>query len=340
MDAARTAAASSDPVRGRSAPPLDPLLLATAAEQHGVLTTGQCTLSGLSARALVRLVDSGILQHPGRGLYIVTRLAESEPEAKHRQLVAGALLLYPDAVLVGTTALLAHGVKVWGAPLEVPSLVRPIGRTGGMSAFWVRPARGQVVETEWGPATTVAEALVQHTIDRGILPGVVSADDALRTAKVGLSQLGTAGAVVRATRGGGRVGALIQLVDKRRESVGESRCGVALAIAGIDVEPQVDIRDERGRVFARVDFAVKDTMVVIEFDGKVKYASGEPGVLWDEKRREDRLRALGYVVVRITWADLERPGAVVAKVRAALRRHSGGTDRRWTDRRPIDQGTT
>ena len=33
----------------------------------------------------------------------------------------------------------------------------------------------------------------------------------------------------------------------------------------------------------------------------------------------DELRALGYTVVRITWADLERPGAVAAKVRAALR---------------------
>ena len=57
--------------------------------------------------------------------------------------------------------------------------------------------------------------------------------------------------------------------------------------------------------------------VVVEFDGKVKYAAGDPEVLWDEKRREDRLRRLGYVVVRITWADLERPGAVAAAVRAA-----------------------
>ena len=51
----------------------------------------------------------------------------------------------------------------------------------------------------------------------------------------------------------------------------------------------------------------------------MKYAAGDPKVLWDEKRREDRLRRLGYLVVRVTWAQLERPGAVAAAVRAALR---------------------
>jgi very-short-patch-repair endonuclease len=68
----------------------------------------------------------------------------------------------------------------------------------------------------------------------------------------------------------------------------------------------------------RVDFILRGTKVIIEVDGKVKYASGDPEVLWREKKREDALRALGYIVVRITWADLERPGAVVAKLRTAL----------------------
>ena len=90
---------------------------------------------------------------------------------------------------------------------------------------------------------------------------------------------------------------MLRLVDGRRESVGESRCGVALAMAGIDVTPQVTIRDERGHLVARVDFLVDGTKVVIEFDGKVKYAAGDPAVLWDEKRREDRLR--GWVMSAI-----------------------------------------
>ena len=95
--------------------------------------------------------------------------------------------------------------------------------------------------------------------------------------------------------------------------------GVAFAAVGIEVIPQVEVRDGRGWLVGRVDFVVRGTKLIIEVDGKVKYATGDPEVLWREKKREDALRALGYTVVRITWSDLERPGAVVAKVRAALR---------------------
>lgn len=57
---------------------------------------------------------------------------------------------------------------------------------------------------------------------------------------------------------------------------------------------------------------------LLQVDGKVKFASGDPDVLWAEKRREDQLRAMGYTVVRITWAGLETRGKVAAKVRRAM----------------------
>jgi Protein of unknown function (DUF559) len=188
-----------------------------------------------------------------------------------------------------------------------------------MGALWVRPTRGEPVTTDWGPASDPAAALVQHAVDRGIVPGVVSADAALRGGLVSGSALAAAAEAVATWPHASRAASMLRLVDGRRESVGESRCGVALAMAGIVATPQVTISDERGGFVARVDFIVDGTKLVVEFDGKVKYASGDAGVLWDEKRREDRLRRLGYVVVRITWAQLERPGAVAAAVRSALR---------------------
>ncbi|MFW5469733.1 hypothetical protein ACOCJ4_06775 [Knoellia sp. CPCC 206435] len=75
-----------------------------------------------------------------------------------------------------------------------------------------------------------------------------------------------------------------------------------------------------GSVIGRADFIVEDTDVVVEVDGRVKYATGDPGVLWAEKRREDDMRAEGKVVVRVTWADLETPGRASAKVQRALPR--------------------
>jgi very-short-patch-repair endonuclease len=297
---------------------IDDALMELASAQEGVLTTAQLRAAGLDARALVALVRSGVLTHPGRGLYVVAALERHEPEARHRQLARGAVLLYPDAVLVSATAVLAHGLPVFGSSLARPQLRRCMKRSGGMSAFWMRPSPGPSVLTSWGPTSIVADALALHAIDHGITSGVVSADAALHRGLVSVDDLSVAVDAVAGWVHGSRAVAMRSLADGRRESVGESRCGIALAIGGIAVTPQVEITDGRGRFVARVDFLVDGTKVVVEFDGKVKYESGDPAVLWAEKRREDELRALGYVVVRITWADLERPGAVVAKVRAAV----------------------
>lgn len=298
---------------------LEPALVALAGAQHGVLTTQQLRAAGLDARRLVDLVRAGTLEHPGRGVYVVGDLACTEETARHRQLIAAAGLLYDDMVLVGVSAVLAHGVPVWGVDLAVPALRRPVDRSGGVNGFWVRGGAGESVPTEWGAASPLPEALAQLAVDHGIVPGVVSADAALRAQQVDAETLAAAVAVVASWRGGSRAAAMGSFVDGRRESVGESRCGVALALAGIGVTPQVEVHTASGRLVGRVDFLVDGAKVVVEFDGKVKYADGDPRTLWSEKRREDELRALGYVVVRITWADLERPGAVAAKVRAALR---------------------
>jgi len=307
------APASSAPAR------LDPTVVSLARSQRGALTTRQLLDAGVSEGALLALVTSGVLEHPGRGLYLLTEEVGDGRVARQRALAAGGLLLYPDAVLGGETALLAHGVTVWGSPLRRPTLFRPIRRSGGMTALWVRPARGCRVETEWGPATRLPESLAQHAVDHGLQPGVVSADAALHSGAVTPDDLAEAVEAVAGQRHGSRATAMLRHADGRRESVGESRTGLALALGGIDVEAQVEVRDASGVVVARVDFIVRGTTVIVEFDGKVKYADGDPQVLWAEKRREDRLRRLGYVVVRVTWAHLERPGLVAAMVARAVR---------------------
>lgn len=102
----------------------------------------------------------------------------------------------------------------------------------------------------------------------------------------------------------------------------ESRLRFVCRVGGIEVIPQATIRDEHGTFVARVDFVVKGTRVVLEFDGRVKYADGAGRALWDEKRREDRLRALGYLVLRVIWADLADPITLVARIRHAIVRDS------------------
>ncbi len=299
--------------------PGDIALVRLAEGQHGLFTTAQAAQLGIGQLRLARLVADGTLQHPARGLYGWTSQAPMEPTARHTQLAFGAHLLYDDAVLTGVTAVLAHGVTQWGSDLGRPHILRSVDRAVGVRAFHIRPTRSEAVSTTFGPAVPLADALVQHAIDDGAVQGVVSADHALHLGLVRLEDLTNAVARVATWPGSSRARSMLAWADARSESVGESRCRIDLAAHGIPLVPQVPISDHTGAVVARVDFVVEGTRVIVEFDGKTKYAAGDPGVLWAEKRREDRLRQLGLVVVRITWADLEQPGRAAAKVRQALR---------------------
>lgn len=77
---------------------------------------------------------------------------------------------------------------------------------------------------------------------------------------------------------------------------------------------------------ARTDFD-RDGLLVGKFDGKVKYQKHfRPGeeasdAVIREKQREDRLRAMGTMVVRWLWTDLEK-GTVVGLLRRWLVRFS------------------
>ena len=67
---------------------------------------------------------------------------------------------------------------------------------------------------------------------------------------------------------------------------------------------------------ARVDFLYEDIKLVIEVDGLGKYKSSQDLVA--EKLREDRLRELGYAIVRLTWDDLGDHLVVRRKVLAGV----------------------
>lgn len=121
-----------------------------------------------------------------------------------------------------------------------------------------------------------------------------------------------------------RTGLVLRLVDPRLESVGESRTAFMLHTGGVPAPiPQYEIRHEG--FSARLDFAWPDLRVWLEFDGREKYLKfrrdGENVVdaVLREKQRESYITELtGWRCIRITWADLERPSATVARILALL----------------------
>ena len=95
--------------------------------------------------------------------------------------------------------------------------------------------------------------------------------------------------------------------------------------AGLQVpDVQVEVRTDDGRLLDRCDVGWREHGLLGEFDGRVKYGrlfrpGQEPGdAVFEEKRREDAIRAEGWGMVRWVWADLSAPAALVARWLRAL----------------------
>ncbi|MET3933039.1 hypothetical protein [Arthrobacter sp. OAP107] len=116
-------------------------------------------------------------------------------------------------------------------------------------------------------------------------------------------------------RGRRRALTLLDALDARSESAGETRTRLLLREVGIDgFEPQYELTTPAG--LFRADFADPSRRVIIEFDGKGKYSDFGPTdeVLLAERARENALTEEGWIFVRLEWPHLASPADVKRRV--------------------------
>ncbi|QIH99608.1 hypothetical protein BH92_06755 [Rhodococcoides fascians A21d2] len=243
-------------------------------------------------------------------------------EEKHR-VIAEAVFdatTSPDAVVSHVSAAVFHGLDVWNADLSRVHITRNRARGGGRSSavrsLHTSPYTDEEVTTFDGVRVTgLARTVADCARTRPFETAVCIADVAARTAGVTAEQIVAVLDSCPNHPGNRMARKVARFMDGRSESVGESRTRVLLHHLGHTPQLQVPITDSRGFV-GRVDFDLPEIETVLEFDGKVKYGRYVPegrsaaDVVWEEKRREDRIRATGRQVVRIAWADLDRPELV------------------------------
>ncbi|WP_156143975.1 hypothetical protein [Sinomonas humi] len=270
-----------------------------------------------------------------RGFYMPTEVwLEASASDRFRAAAIAHALANPNTVFCGETALFLNGIPVVKVPLSIDVAVRSTTRLGlRPNTFDVRGDSDLARR-----ARRVAPPPVrrhrhddQHTTFTGLATGrfaraITVADGVLRRSGreslLELPEITSAISRLPHKKHRQRAEVIASLTRAGSESAGESVSRALMHLFGFP-EPilQREHRDAQGFV-GRTDFAWDVAPEPVgEFDGWGKYfrrelTGGEDPreIIRREKRRENRLLALGHPVLRWDWSELEQPALLRAKL--------------------------
>jgi predicted transcriptional regulator of viral defense system len=289
---------------------LHPELQAAADARLGVFTSQEALAVGYSVEDVRAELGSRRWLRLRKGVYVQAGRRGDDDCARHLVDCVGVLQsLRAGPVLSHASAARLHDLVL---PRATSNEVRLTATDQWRRGRGYRVAHAGLPDgdvTRWLAfgATSVARTLVDCAREWLLTDAVIAFDAAVQAKKVTRTQLRQA-----VLGGSHRVGIsaaarALNLADGRAESPLETRGRLALRAAGLPVpQIQVQIHDHAGLI-GRTDMWFEEAALAVEFDGQVKYTDPwkSPGrVLWDEKLREDRLRATGARVVRVVAADL------------------------------------
>ena len=184
-----------------------------------------------------------------------------------------------------------------------------------------------VAQIDGIPVSDLSRAAVETATVLGFAESVVLMDAALRRSRHPVPGVPRTVATEQSLRaeleripkfhGRSKADRVISFADARSDRPGESMSRASMHLAGVPA-PRLQTRliGASGRGYD-VDFWWPEFNVIGEFDGKVKYTdptfmSGRSAaeVVYDEKLREDDLRAAGRRFVRWPWATAISPTAL------------------------------
>jgi hypothetical protein len=238
-------------------------------------------------------------------------------------------LVRPDAFVCGPTAAVLHGMPL---PDEMAGSVDSrvdVAVPPNCRAPRIRGIRGRVlaadvddVDRRHGFRATTPERTWCDLAAELRLPALVAAGDHLISRDRPVTTPERLAAQVtrsRGRRGHRKLVAAMPLLSDAAESPKESETRVLVVTAGLPTpEVNVDVFDERGRFVARVDLLIREFRVVIEYEGD--HHRTEKAQWRSDLARVGELESLGYVVIRVTAADLTSPAGLIARIERHLRR--------------------
>ena len=301
-------------------------------EASGVFLRSEALELGYDDKFLVRGRHDGLLHRVRQGCYtFAEQWGSLDVRQQHLLLARAVLRTTPGPVALShTTALLAHGVDVWGADLShvhVTRLAQGRGRIERDVVHHEGLCGGlEVQEIDGLPVLPAARAVIESATILPTEAGLVAADSALHQRLCAPEDLHRVFATLNQWKGSQRVHVVLHHMDGRAANPGETRSRYMMWRHGLP-QPilQYDVHDAAGHLVATLDFAWPAHRTFGEFDGRFKYEEylrpGErPGdAVFREKRREDLVRELtGWRIVRWVWADLAQPRLTCNRIRGVL----------------------
>lgn len=307
---------------------MDTRLAGIADRQGGAFTRAQALDYCTGDDELAYLVRAGELVRLRRGTYATRATLDGLDEVGLHLLRTHAvgLSLRGAAAFSHVSALPLYGVPLWNADLRTVHVTR-LDTGAARNEAGVHHHVGDLTadELRWVdglPVVPPARALVEMAGLNPFDAAVAAADAALHAGVTTREELDAALDRMRVWPRARPAARAVVFADRRADSVGESRLRVLMAEQGLPVpELQHHFYDEAGQLVGIVDFYFPDQRVVVEFDGRLKYAgdiADGSDAVYREKRREDKLRALGLVVVRVSWIDLTYPVHTANRIRHAF----------------------
>jgi very-short-patch-repair endonuclease len=295
--------------------PIDGRIGAIAGAQRARVSRDQLIEARVDRRAIDRRIKNGRLTVKHSGVYVVGHTPEIDLGDETAALLA-----------CGPTALLSHhsAATIWGLR---PGTARPIHVTVPRGHHGTRPEGVEVHRTILPterriyldlPITSPARAVldiaaglpdrdVEHIVEEGLRRRIPGA----RRVTPLLTEADLAEVVARAGRHPG-AGRLKRVLATRRGTLTESVAQRRLLDLIRDSDLPMPLT-ERPLLSYRVDLLWPELRLVVEVDGYQFH--GTRGAFEDDRRRDARLQAAGYVVIRFTARQIEHhPLAVLAQL--------------------------
>lgn len=318
---------------------MDSRVIAEVASGEGLVVARRLHERGFSPRRVADWVRAGELVAVRRGVYTTAELWASWDEFRQRPLArirAAELTLTLPHVFSHDSAALLHGLPLL-RPQDAAVFITREHVQGSRTRYGVHHhgaayTASQVVTIDGLQVLDVARTVADLGRTHGYRAGLVAADGAL--------QLGVPrGLLMAAYRpmycwpGITDVRAAVEDSDPGAESAGETLARELVRELGLGpIETQFPVVVRSGVKWCDLRVGCH----LFEFDGRLKIRSvGRGGVaeaeveqvLWDERRRQQEICALGLGMSRLTWDDFW--GAARDRARRRLAEEYAVTEARF-----------